>query len=258
MPGRNDFAIIRSEALGNEKIDAFADALIAEGLADESTALPAALGVVAMLGIWAYRETDDGVMSITEIRRAILSRGRLLNVLRTSQLLREQSDGRYYLVGFEDCYGSYVKARKEARDRMREYRASKKGAGSKNVRRTSPERSTTQDRTGQDTTVLSLSGQEGVAPSPALGRDRAPPRDKPWREVYGDGPGDVIVAAREIGALLKRDPIPADDDAGRVLLAAARRPDAADRLVAVLSDRLDRLSEHDTTLATRAREAARR
>lgn len=147
MAGRNDFAIIRSEALGNEHVCELADALVAAELVTEQAAISAALGVVAQLGLWAYRETDDGILTRRGVSRALASTGRLLDVCWTSSVLRTIDDRTKAVRGFDDCYGDYVRRRKRDAERKRVARRTRKSGRPSDVPKTSAGCPGVQDRT---------------------------------------------------------------------------------------------------------------
>jgi len=128
MPGREDFSIIRARLFADPRAHEAALAYLDAGIAAEATALAAVVGHVAMLGLWASRETDDGVLpgdGRAAFAAATLSSGRPADIpircLVGAGLLRAADGGGLYLVGFRDCYEDLL--RRRARDRNRKAEA---------------------------------------------------------------------------------------------------------------------------------------
>lgn len=128
MPGRKDFGILRSSFYADDRAQDAAEKYAALGFASSDFAFAAVAGHVVQLGLWAMRETDDGVlpgdgvaafhdatrMPRTACRDAIAA-------LTESGLLRPVDDG-LYLVGFVECYEPIVGRRIEQAKRKREQR----------------------------------------------------------------------------------------------------------------------------------------
>jgi hypothetical protein len=159
MPGRNDFAIIRARLFADERTHAAARLYVAAGLAAEPTAVAAVVGHIAALGVWAIRETDDGVLpgtgSIPLAGTAFLSMGdasKAVTALADAGFLKSgTSCGSVYLAGFRDAYGSLMRERETARKRAAARR--RFGERSPNVRRRFADGSTQPYRTKDGTTV---------------------------------------------------------------------------------------------------------
>jgi len=150
MPGREDFAIIRARLMADDRACAAADLYVEDGLAVELTALSTVVGHIAQLGLWAVRETDDGVLpgsgvgivaaatatprsAAKRIIDALMSAGLLRDVARTSD-----GQGGIYLVGFQDCYEAIIRKRKVDAERKAQARLGSKSSGRRSdVARTS-------------------------------------------------------------------------------------------------------------------------
>lgn len=129
MPGREDFAIIRARFMSDERAHTAAMLYVERGIAHHVTALASVVGHIAMLGVLASRDTDDGVLSATQIAVATMSIGcppdvrrTMVQCLQDAGLLREDRDGSFYLVGFKDCYADLLRRRKRDAKRKRESR----------------------------------------------------------------------------------------------------------------------------------------
>lgn len=117
MAGRDDFGILRSSLFTDDRARAAAELYAARGLAVEDTALATVAGHIGMLGLWAMRETDDGVLPkdglavVEDVTRTSRGRARvILQTLTDAGLLRQSGSG-IYLVGFKDCYESIIERR---------------------------------------------------------------------------------------------------------------------------------------------------
>lgn len=122
MAGRNDFGIIRSEVLTDRRVHKAADLLVSRGLATEATAFATVCGYIGLLGVWAMRETDDGVLpddGVWAIHLATVTpraqAAQIVEVFRDADLLREQGAGQY-LVGFDAAYQAIVDRRTADRE----------------------------------------------------------------------------------------------------------------------------------------------
>jgi hypothetical protein len=129
MAGREDFGVLRSSFLTDARALRAADLYAAAELAHEDAALAMVAGHVAMLGLWAMRETDDGVLpgdGVSVARVATLMPTSLcrqvMAYLTEAGLLRPVEAG-VYLVGFRDCYGSILDRREANREANRLARA---------------------------------------------------------------------------------------------------------------------------------------
>lgn len=124
MAGREDFGILRSEIMTDRRVHRAADLLVQRGLAVEATSFPTVCGYIGLLGLWAMRETDNGVLPddgvlpvqlATTTTRSVAQE--IVRVLVEVTLLRPEDAG-LYLAGFEDCYKPIVdrrEANKEAK-----------------------------------------------------------------------------------------------------------------------------------------------
>lgn len=133
MPGRDDFAIIRARLLADPRARSAARAYVALGLAVKETSLGTIVGHVACLGVWASRETDDGVLPGDGVAAFIAATyvqdeaaERCVAALVESGLLRP-SEGGYYVTGFLDCYRAILAKREADRARIAKKRAARKG-----------------------------------------------------------------------------------------------------------------------------------
>lgn len=136
MPGREDFAIIRARFLADARLHRAADLYVGAGLAVQETALPTVVGHVAMIGLWAVRETDCGILpgdgsaalAVAFMRETTWCKS-VANCLLDAGLLRKEPNG-IYLVGFRDCYAPIIAKRENARAynrRKREKSEKRKG-----------------------------------------------------------------------------------------------------------------------------------
>ena len=137
MPGREDYAKISSNLLSDDRAHDAAELYVKHGIATEETALAAVVGHVAMLGLWALRETDNGVLpgdGMRALRFAIPAPNSVLKVIRDalkeSKLLRNAGRNGLYVVGFRSTYESVITRRKKDRRRKRDQRK-KADSGSK-------------------------------------------------------------------------------------------------------------------------------
>lgn len=134
MPGREDFAIIRSGLLTDERAHAVAAEYVRRRWAKEPYALATVVGHVAMLGLWASRETEDGILpgdGVTAAWAALMQPRdevrAILEVLTTHGMIRDVDGGRY-LVGFRDCYAPLLQRRAKNRENAAKARAGKVAA----------------------------------------------------------------------------------------------------------------------------------
>lgn len=132
MPGRQDFAIIRSRFFADGRLHTAAELYVKVGIAAQETAVAAVVGHIAMLGAWAVVNTDDGVLrghpeaviSVATNSPAETAK-KMCACLLEADLLREHHDDgsddcrrdgkRYrnlYLVGFGECYRPVIARRK--------------------------------------------------------------------------------------------------------------------------------------------------
>lgn len=147
MPGREDFAIIRARLLSDPRAHQAATLYIERGIALEATALAAVVGHVAMLGLFASRETDDGVLPGDATIVLRMSAGCPSDVARTSaDILRTVGMTRpadtdhgpgTYLCGFSDCYQPIVEKRRADAQRKLQARLTASTGRPKDIRGTS-------------------------------------------------------------------------------------------------------------------------
>lgn len=233
MAGREDFAIIRARFLSDERAHTAASLYVERGVAHHATALACVVGHIAMLGVLASRDTDDGILTPTQITVATMSFGCPPDVRRTiteclieAGLLREVGDGTLYLVGFTDCYADLIRRRKRDRRRKREARA-RDDAGEK-----------AEASSGRPADVQRMSG--GTGPD-RTGPDRtgSPPSPPPG----GEPPEGGEESRSTFRVLRPRD----RERYGRVLEYVIRcgvaRRDPAGRSIAVARERRDELRE---------------
>lgn len=131
MAGRQDYGVLRSEFLTDARALAAAEAYTSLGLAREEVAFATVCGHIVQLGLWAMRETDDGVLpgdAVAVVRQATLMPASMcrtiIDTLRTAGLLRDVEGG-VYLVGFNDCYDSILDRRETNANANRIARAKK-------------------------------------------------------------------------------------------------------------------------------------
>jgi len=147
MPGRDDFAIIRARLLADDRAHRAAELYVEAGIAVAATALATVVGHVAEIGLWASRETDDGVLpgdGVTAVAVATMSARTVaqtaVTALMQCDLLRAQ-DGGVYVAGFADCYWPMIQKRRSDAERKAQERAQKRDGESArrptDVRRTS-------------------------------------------------------------------------------------------------------------------------
>ncbi len=129
MAGRNDFGILRAAFMADTRAHTAAGLFVDRGLAVETTGLATVSGVVVQLGLWAMRETDDGVLPGDGVAAAqvatLLPRAACkaaLDALGDAGLVRPKSGG-IYLVGFRDCYEPILDTRETNRLKARAKRA---------------------------------------------------------------------------------------------------------------------------------------
>lgn len=128
MAGREDFGILRSRFLTDDRAGRAADLYAEKGLAREDMALATVCGHITQLGLWAMRETDDGVLpgdGVAVVNHATLmprSACRLVIELLTEAKLLRPVEGGLYLVGFLDCYASILNQRASNREYARNAR----------------------------------------------------------------------------------------------------------------------------------------
>lgn len=131
MPGRNDFAIIRARLLADDRAHKAADLYVKAGIAAAPTALAAVVGHIAELGLWASRETDDGILpddGIGVVSVATMSPRDVARVivrsLTRANLLRPVESG-VYVCGFAECYSVLFNKRNRDRANAAKARAAK-------------------------------------------------------------------------------------------------------------------------------------
>lgn len=134
MAGRNDFGIVRSGFYFDPRTLAAAELCVLRGYAQEPFAVSLVAGLVSQLGLWAMRETDDGVLAgdgVAVVRHATSLPAALCRdvvaVLREAGLLRDVEGG-VYLVGFRDCYAPILDHRETNRSKAKRRRAKRKAA----------------------------------------------------------------------------------------------------------------------------------
>ena len=140
MPGRKDFGILRSSFHYDARAHRAAVLYVERGIAVDPHGFATVAGHVVQLGLWAMRETDDGVLpgdgtaaAADALRLHLPEVAPVLAALRDAGLLRADLDG-LYLVGFVDCYAPILG--KRLRDRSRPDRAAGRsdvGATSRDV-----------------------------------------------------------------------------------------------------------------------------
>lgn len=215
MPGREDFAIIRARFLADARLHRAADLYVGAGLAVQETALPTVVGHVAMIGLWAVRETDCGILpgdgsaalAVAFMRETTWCKS-VANCLLDAGLLRKEPNG-IYLVGFRDCYAPIIAKRENARayNRRKRDKAEKRKGRKKrrdNVGSTSdlaPD-NVTAHRTGSSAISRTTAGASpapvgatGSLPASRIGtpRDDLPeldendPKVQFWRKAIADG-----------------------------------------------------------------------
>lgn len=133
MPGAEHYAIIRARLLADERAHRAAKLYVEAGIAVEATSLATVVGHVAMIAVWAFRETTNGVlpgdgvstvMVATFADRATAEKS--AKSLLDAGLLRKKTSG-VYVVGFQDCYKTKFKKRKRDQARNKEVRANGEG-----------------------------------------------------------------------------------------------------------------------------------
>lgn len=215
MPGSNDFAIVRARLLADDRAHRAAELYVEAGIAVAATALAAVIGHVAEIGLWAVRETDDGVLpgdGVTAIAVATMSTRNVAQAVVTAltqrDLLRVREDG-VYVAGFSDCYEPLLRKRRNDAARRAQERAGKRDAASArrrsdvqrtskrpptDVAATSPRGRGLPDRTGPDRTGSSPQpspGGEGGGAS-ASPSDSEPSTDEPF--TAGERAAAAVIA----------------------------------------------------------------
>lgn len=111
MAGRNDFGILRSSFLTDHRAHRTATLFAERGLATPDHSFAAVCGYVVMLGLWAMKETDDGVLPGDGIRATLMASAvpveaarQVVQAFLDGGLLRPTPDAGLYLVGWRDCY----------------------------------------------------------------------------------------------------------------------------------------------------------
>lgn len=138
MPGSDHFGKLCSSLLTDQRSHRAADLYVAHGIAVADTALATVCGHVAMLGLWAMRETDDGILpgdGLPSIQTScVTSRvtSRLIaSALTDSGLLRHSSSPPgLYVSGFRDCYQGALARRASNRVRQKNFREKRKAQNS--------------------------------------------------------------------------------------------------------------------------------
>lgn len=125
MPGRRDFGILRSSFFSDARALRAATLYVERGLAVAPHGFATVSGHVVLFGLWAMRETDDGVLpedgiaaAYDALRLSPEDCTKVIAALVDAKLLRRVPDG-LYLVGFEDCYSQVLGKRRRDRDRPR-------------------------------------------------------------------------------------------------------------------------------------------
>ena len=123
MGGRNDFGVLRSDLLSDDRAHAAADLYAERGWARADLAVAMVAGHVSMLGLHAMRHTDDGVFpgdGVAFAHAALLiprpTAREVVEILERVGLLKRRDAG-LYLAGFDACYRPIVEARREDRER---------------------------------------------------------------------------------------------------------------------------------------------
>lgn len=198
MGGRNDFGVLRSDFLSDDRAHAAADAYAAKGWADPNMAVAMVAGHVAMLGLHAMLHTDDGVLpgdGVAFFHAATLvprpAAREIVAVLTEAKLLRKTEHG-LYLVGFTDCYRQIIDARASDRKRKAEKRAEARGVGLPKV-----------DAENEPTPAVSAGHPSDIPPTstgvptdvprPSAGCPTVPYRTVPYRNGTGRDGTDPAV-----------------------------------------------------------------
>lgn len=122
MAGREDYAIVRARAISDPRLLRAAELYVETKLAREETALAAVLGHVACLGLWASRETSDGILpgdGVSMVRAATASTTsvarRIVTCLRAEDVDLITSEGcennQLRLRGFVEAYRPLIEER---------------------------------------------------------------------------------------------------------------------------------------------------
>lgn len=133
MPGRRDYSIILARAVTDARILRAAELYVEAGIAHEDTAHAAVLGHIAMLGVWASRESDtgelpgDGVavvrastITTPKVARAILA---ALSAPDVDLVTRDgNATGPLRLRGFAEAYAPLLVKREGNRVRSERWR----------------------------------------------------------------------------------------------------------------------------------------
>lgn len=198
MGGRNDFGVLRSDFLSDDRAHAAADAYAAKGWADPNMAVAMVAGHVAMLGLHAMLHTDDGVLpgdGVAFFHAATLvprpAAREIVTVLTEAKLLRKTEHG-LYLVGFADCYRQIIDARATDRKRKAEKRAEARGVGLPRVDAENEPVAAMSD--GHPTDIRPTStGVPTDVPRPSAGCPTVPYRTVPYRNGTGRDGTDPAV-----------------------------------------------------------------
>lgn len=181
MPGRNDFGILRSDFAADERANRAAELYAEKGLASEDVALGAVAGHICMLGLYAMRETDTGTLpadGVAFVHAATMMPRSVCRVviecLTSAGLLRPIPEGGLYLVGFRDCYGPIIEARKDNAEAKRLEREEAK------IRRAQKAEKIAKKRAKLEASLTSDGRQEDV-PGTSTGRQTLP--YEPFRSV---------------------------------------------------------------------------
>lgn len=128
MAGRGDFGVIKSRALTDQRFRDLARELRKDTRLLEALAQVTARGLVAHLGLWAMRETDDGILPGDGVLPLSAAAGvgeadaeRAVALLRAAgvELLRP-AEGGLYLTGFLEAYEPVLRERFRGRDRRKD------------------------------------------------------------------------------------------------------------------------------------------
>jgi hypothetical protein len=187
MPGRDDFAIIRARLFADDRAHQAATLYVESGIALEATALAAVVGHIAEIGVWASRETDDGVLpgdGIGVVSVATMSPRSVavivVRVLTQCALMRVHGQG-LYVCGFADCYSAIYKKRERDREYASQARYQRKDRVSRRRRRdvgATSGRSRDDVGTESDcTAAAAAAAAESESPPSAAGDSASPPPD---------------------------------------------------------------------------------
>lgn len=126
MPGRRDWGALTSQALTDRRFRILAQRLREDPALLAELALVTARGLAPHLGLWAVRETDDGILPDDGVEAIQYATGLPTNTAeKVVQLLQEPAvgllrpvAGGLYLAGFLDTYEPLVRARAQAKARV--------------------------------------------------------------------------------------------------------------------------------------------